>query len=74
MKSKTISKIRDMGYDKHVSIKELDEFVDERIAFLRRTQDDDPEMDFDEEIFNLEDARQKALLNKYCLTVQPLKD
>jgi hypothetical protein len=74
MKSKTINKIRDMGYDKDVSIEELDEFVDECIAFLRRTQEADPEMDFDEEIFNLEDARQKALLNKFCLTVQPLKD
>jgi hypothetical protein len=74
MKSKTISKIRDMGYDLSVSIEEIDDFVDACISFLRRTQEADPEMDFDEEIFNLEDARQKALLNKYCLTVQPLKD
>jgi hypothetical protein len=73
MKSKTTNKIRDMGYDLDVSIDEIDEFVDECIGFLRRTQKADPEMNFEDEIFDLEDARQKALLNKYCLTVQPLK-
>jgi len=73
MKSKTTNKIRDMGYDLDISIEEIDEFVDECIGFLRRTQKADPEMNFEDEIFDLEDARQKALLNKYCLTVQPLK-
>jgi len=73
MKSKTTSKIRDMGYDLDITIEEIDEFVDECIGFLRRTQKADPEMNFEDEIFDLEDARQKALLNKYCLTVQPLK-
>jgi len=62
-----------MGYDLDISIEEIDEFVDECIGFLRRTQKADPEMNFEDEIFDLEDARQKALLNKYCLTVQPLK-
>lgn len=60
-----------MGYDKDVSVEEIDTFVDECIAFLRRVQEADPEMDFQAETFDLEDARQKALLNKYCLTVQP---
>jgi hypothetical protein len=73
MKSKTTNKIRDMGYELDITIEEIDEFVDECIAFLRRTQEADPEMNFEDEIFDLEDARQKALLNKYCLTVQPLK-
>jgi hypothetical protein len=73
MKSKTNIRIRDMGYDPQVSIEEIDEFVDACIAFLRRTQEADPEMTLDDEMFDLEDARQKALLNKYCLTVQPIK-
>jgi hypothetical protein len=73
MKSKTNIRIRDMGYDPNVTIEEIDTYVDECIAFLRHTQEIDPEMNFEDEIFNLEDLRQKALLNKYCLTVQPLK-
>lgn len=72
MKSNIIQRIREMGYDRSVSVKELDEFVDDCIAFLKGEQRMSPEMDFSDDIFNLEDARQKALLNKFCLTVQPL--
>lgn len=71
MQYSTISEIRDMGYDKNVSVAEIDSFVDSRIEFLRLIQAEDPSVNFDRDIFDLEDARQKALLNKYCLTVQP---
>jgi hypothetical protein len=72
MTSNIIQRIRDMGYDRSISVKEIDEFVDECIAFLKREQDMSPEIDLSDDMFSLEDARQKALLNKYCLTVQPL--
>jgi hypothetical protein len=72
MKYSIFEQIRNMGYDLLVSVEELDRFVDQQIAFLRRMQAEDDELDLRDEIFDLEDARQKALLNKYCLTVQPL--
>jgi hypothetical protein len=64
-------RIRDMGQDSAVSIHDIDEFVDDCIAFLRREQDTSPELNFSEEIFELESARQDAILSKYCLTIQP---
>lgn len=71
MSFSTIRRIRDMGQDFAVTLQEIDEFVDECIAFLRREQMTSPDLNFSEDIFELESARQDAILSKYCLTVQP---
>ena len=71
MTYRTVRQIRDMGQDPMASISEIDTFVDECIAFLRREQAASPELNFAEDIFELESARQDAILSKYCLTVQP---
>jgi hypothetical protein len=73
MKSKILEQIRYMGYDRLASVADIDTLVDESIAFLRMLQSEDPELDLRDDIFDLEDARQKVLLNKYCTTFQPLK-
>ena len=64
-----IRQIRDMGQDFDVAIEDIDSFVNDCIAFLRREQT--PELNFADDIFELESARQDAILSKYCLTVQP---
>ncbi|MGY6156627.1 hypothetical protein [Paraburkholderia graminis] len=63
--------ITDMGYDFAYSIEDIDNFVDMLIAELNSRTSCTKEHKL-RALFLIEDARQKALLNKYCTTVQPL--
>jgi hypothetical protein len=63
--------IRDLGYDFQASIADIDEYVDALIAKVHAQKGYSKKTKLNV-IFELEDARQKALLNKYCTTVQPL--
>lgn len=63
--------IRDMGQDETVTIKMIDDFVDECIAFLERQQVETQNSNYANDIFELESARQDALVSKFSLTVQP---
>lgn len=72
MSSDIISRIEELGRDATVSIAQLDEFVDSCIAFLKREQDVTPGLDLSNDIFELEAARQEALIVKYSRTVQEL--
>lgn len=70
MPLRIVTRILDMGQDALVSIKQIDDFVDECISFLTREQRDS-NINFASDIFELEQARQDALVSKYSLTVQP---
>lgn len=63
--------IRDMGQDETVSVKQIDDFVDECIAFLERQQAETKDANYANDIFELESARQDAMVSKFSLTVQP---
>jgi hypothetical protein len=71
MQTKIVDRIKDMGYDPNATIEDIDQFVDECIAFLTREQEDSPDFCFKSDIFELENARQQALMIKFSLTVQP---
>jgi hypothetical protein len=60
-----------MGQDETVTIKMIDDFVDECIAFLERQQVETQNSNYANDIFELESARQDALVSKFSLTVQP---
>ena len=60
-----------MGQDAYVTIQQIDEFVDECISFLTREQLASEGINFASDIFDLEQARQDALVSKYSLTIQP---
>ncbi len=63
--------IRDMGQDETVSVKQIDDFVNECINFLERQQANTQDANYMNDIFELESARQDALVSKYSLTIQP---
>lgn len=63
--------IRDMGQDSSVTIKQIDDFVDECIEFLKKQQEETLDANYMNDIFELESARQDALVSKFSLTVQP---
>jgi hypothetical protein len=71
MPLKIVTRIKDMGQDAYVSIQQIDEFVDECISFLTREQLVTEGISFASDIFDLEQARQDALVSKYSLTIQP---
>lgn len=60
-----LNRIEEMGNDPAVTVAQLDEFVDECLAFLRREQVITPD-----DVFQIEAARQDALINKFSRTVQ----
>ena len=62
------TKIKDMGRDSAVTIEQIDNFVDDCIKFLHEQSDESNSYDHD--IFDLEHARQEALILKYSLTCQ----
>ncbi len=70
MSTKIVSRIKDMGQDALVSINQIDEFVDDCINFLTREQITTKGCNFCNDIFELEQARQDALVSKYSLTIQ----
>jgi len=70
MPLRIVSRILDMGQDALVSIQQIDEFVDECINFLTREQQDS-DVNFCDDIFALEQARQDALVSKFSITIQP---
>lgn len=63
--------ITDMGYDFAYSIEDIDNFVDMLIAELMTRKNCTKQTKM-LALFLIEDARQKALLNKYCTTGHPL--
>lgn len=69
MSSKIVDRILDMGYDPTVTVEEIDQFVDECIDFLIREAT--PEQNFKSDIYDLESARQKALVVKFSTSNQP---
>lgn len=71
MPLRIVSRIKDMGQDTYVTIQQIDEFVDECISFLTREQLTSEGANFASDIFELEQARQDALVSKYSLTIQP---
>ena len=70
MPTRIVTRILDMGQDALVTINQIDEFVDECINFL--TRDQSSGNNFASDIFELEQARQDALVSKYSLTIQPI--
>ena len=71
MSIRIVSRIKDMGQDFQVSIEQIDEFVDACINFLIREQADCQGTNFSSDIFDIEQARQDALVSKFSLTIQP---
>jgi len=65
MYDRIIPRIIEMGANPDVSIEELDQFVDECISFLIREQENTPGLDLMNDIFDIEGARQDALVTKY---------
>lgn len=72
MRTSIVSLIRDMGQDESVSINQIDDFVDECIKFLEQQQATTKNANYSHDIFELESARQDALVSKFSLTIQPL--
>ncbi len=71
MRTSIVSLIRDMGQDETVTIRQIDDFVDECINFLEQQQATTKNANYSNDIFELESARQNALVSKFSLTVQP---
>lgn len=71
MRFSIVNRIRDMGQDFTCSIDDIDEFVNACIGFLRNQIKENPELHLVNDIFELESARQDAILSKFCLTIQP---
>jgi hypothetical protein len=68
MQHKILDRIRDMAYDQSVTFEDIDQFVDECIEFLMREAT--PELNFKSDIYELENARQNAILIKLSITPQ----
>ncbi|KAK46355.1 hypothetical protein BG58_11035 [Caballeronia jiangsuensis] len=67
-----LRKLRYMGlYDKW-SIADIDSYADTQIADYKALLEGLPKEVFLRVLFDIEDARQKALLHKYSWTVVPL--
>jgi hypothetical protein len=71
MRTSIVNLIRDMGQDDTVTIRQIDDFVDECIHFLEQQQATTKNANYSNDIFELESARQNALVSKFSLTVQP---
>lgn len=68
--SKIVTMIQDMGRDLTVSIPQIDSFVDDCIYFLKQQQLITVGANYSNDIFEVESARQDALVSKFSMTVQ----
>lgn len=59
-----LDRIENMGKAK-VSMQEIDLLVDDCISFLKKQQDEDPQLDLSNDLFDLEEARQQAMVSWY---------